>query len=352
LTTVWSAIGSECDNVVGGLLNPNQYANAIDINANFALVYASGSDTCYDHGGAIHDNNTKLDAKYYYCNTSETGGSPCGLDYNAKNREWKETAKGLRGLPLMYYLISGLDIEQAGESSNKALLIGLTTAGGVTAVAVGAGIIAKIMKGENGCGGHGDGHDGGDPQASTSGTAHIELAQQPEAQEVVADEHGDGHGDSDAAAQNAQAENLGEQAKDVTTQLSDSPEGEPLTDNTSDSAGRLTDASSISKTTAKHLLNRHSFSRVQIQLKYQLNKISRADIEADLADRTFFNKTWTEEQCLQAAEIAFRHAKDSNVVSGKFIYNVFGENVAVVLENGILQTSWGPHKYTLADFGF
>ena len=197
LTTVWSVVGSECDNIVGGLLNPNQYANAIDLNANFALVYASGSDTCYDHGGALHDSDTKLDAKYYHCNTSETGGSPCGLDYNDKNLAWKETAKGLRGLQLMYYLISGLDIEQAGEGSSKkkALEIGLTV-GGVTAVAVGGLIIAKMMKGGNGSGGHGDG-----PQASTSGTAHIELAQQPEAQEVVADEHGEGHGDFDAAAQ-------------------------------------------------------------------------------------------------------------------------------------------------------
>ena len=43
------------------------------------------------------------------------GGSPCGLDYHDNNRAWKETAKGLRGLQLMYYLISGLDIEQAGR---------------------------------------------------------------------------------------------------------------------------------------------------------------------------------------------------------------------------------------------
>ncbi len=70
-------------------------------------------------------------------------------------------------------------------------MIGLTTAGGVTAVAVGAGIIAKIIKEGNGCGGHGDGHDGGGPQASTSGTAHIELGPQPEAQEVAGG-HGDG----------------------------------------------------------------------------------------------------------------------------------------------------------------
>ena len=191
LTTVWSAIGSECDNVVGGLLNPNQYANAIDMNANFALVYASGSDTCYDHGGAIHDNNIKLDAKYYYCNISETDGSPCGIDYNAKNPEWKETAKGLRGLQLMYYLISGLDIEQAGEGSrnNKALLIGLTV-GGVATVAVGAGIIAKIVKEGNGCGGHGD----GGPQASTSGPAHIEVVPQLGPQEITDGGHG-GQGD-------------------------------------------------------------------------------------------------------------------------------------------------------------
>ena len=59
-------------------------------------------------------------------------------------------------------------------------------------------------------------------------------------------------------------------------------------DNISSSAGRLTDASSIASSTAKHLLDRHSFNRVQNQLKYQLKVKSRADIEADLAKRNFF----------------------------------------------------------------
>ncbi|HEY9060732.1 MAG TPA: S8 family serine peptidase [Pseudobacteroides sp.] len=122
-------------------------------------------------------------------------------------------------------------------------------------------------------------------------------------------------------------------------------------DNISSTAGRLTNASSIASGTAKHLLNRHSFSRVQNQLKYELKVRPRADIEADLANRNFFNRNWTEDQCLQAAETAFKQAKANNIVSDTFTCNVFGENITVALENGILKTSWGPHKYTLTDFG-
>jgi hypothetical protein len=122
-------------------------------------------------------------------------------------------------------------------------------------------------------------------------------------------------------------------------------------DNISSSSGRLTNASSIASGTGKHILNRHSFSRVQNQLKYELKVKPRSDIEADLAKRDFFNKNWTEDQCLQAAEMAFQKAKANNVITDTFTCNILGENVTVALENGILKTSWGSYKYTLADFG-
>jgi hypothetical protein len=123
-------------------------------------------------------------------------------------------------------------------------------------------------------------------------------------------------------------------------------------DKDGDAEGRLTDVSSIASGTAKHLLDRHSFSRVQNQLAYQIKVRSKDDLESDLAKRNFFDRSWADDQCLHAVETAFEQAKASNIVSGKFTHNVFGENITVALRDGILQTSWGSHKYTLADFGF
>jgi hypothetical protein len=208
--THWAVIGSECDAVVS-------QTSAINMNAaESAIVYSDDqSSTCYDHGGALHDTSKTQDAHLYYCFTNDPVNHPCGTDYNT-GCNWQHSQDGPHGLVEMYLEMGGTrtpttpicsspsPIEQAGEGSSKkkALEIGLTV-GGVATVAVGAGVIAKMMKGGNGSGGRGDGHDGGGPQASTSGTAHIELAQQPEAQEVA-----EGHGDSDAAAQNTQAKNL------------------------------------------------------------------------------------------------------------------------------------------------
>ena len=115
LTTEWTVIASECDNVVGGPLNPNSYANAVNMNADHAVVYAEDKrkksiNTCYDHGGALKDQSTNQDAQRYDCDTSDTGYHPCGIDYKDKNLEgeqWTSTKNGLRGLSQLYYSITG-----------------------------------------------------------------------------------------------------------------------------------------------------------------------------------------------------------------------------------------------------
>ena len=116
LTTEWTVIGSECDNVVGGPLNPNRYANAINMNADYAVVYAKdkrdkSTTTCYDHGGALKDSNAAIDAQRYYCDTSDPGNYPCGIVYtdtaDTTGGKWRHTENGLRGLSQMYYSVTG-----------------------------------------------------------------------------------------------------------------------------------------------------------------------------------------------------------------------------------------------------
>jgi triacylglycerol esterase/lipase EstA (alpha/beta hydrolase family) len=113
--TDWTVIGSECDNVVGGAANPSNDANAVNMNAGYAVVYADdkrskSTTTCYDHGGALHDSSTSQDAQYYYCSASNPDEKSCGIDYQDKHLEgdnWQKTDNGLRGLSLLYSVIRG-----------------------------------------------------------------------------------------------------------------------------------------------------------------------------------------------------------------------------------------------------
>jgi len=115
LTTAWTVIGSECDIVVRTLLPPSGVFSAIDMNAQYAVVYARDgrnkkTTTCYDHGGVLKDQSTNQDAQYYYCSSSDPDNKPCGVDYKNKKLEgdeWQKTENGLRGLPLLYSAIRG-----------------------------------------------------------------------------------------------------------------------------------------------------------------------------------------------------------------------------------------------------
>jgi hypothetical protein len=97
--TEWTAIGSQCDLAV----QPAQ--SSVDMDASHAVVYSGPNflDTCYGHTKARQDANTKQDAKYYYCDTSDPRTNPCGSEYRpGKNTNWRKTDTGLRGLSLLY----------------------------------------------------------------------------------------------------------------------------------------------------------------------------------------------------------------------------------------------------------
>ncbi len=97
--TDWTVIGSECDGDVGPI-------NAIDMHASHAIVYSqTGTNSCYDHGGTIHDQIPNQDAAQYYSDTSDPDNSPCSKNYNIGGN-WKNMTNGPYGILAMYDAIT------------------------------------------------------------------------------------------------------------------------------------------------------------------------------------------------------------------------------------------------------
>ena len=102
--TQWTVVGSECDPIVGSSLNPDGAANAVAMDASHAIMFTKDNPaTCYDHGGALHDNIAANDAAIYSCDTNPN--VPCGTDYQnqaATVTNWVKTTVGSRGLQTLY----------------------------------------------------------------------------------------------------------------------------------------------------------------------------------------------------------------------------------------------------------
>ena len=98
--TEWTEIGSQCDKAV------QLASSSVSMDASHAVVYSGPKkiQTCYDHGGALHDSNTKHDAPYYYCDTSNPDTDPCTNQYQGS--KWRQTKTGLHGLELLYTRIT------------------------------------------------------------------------------------------------------------------------------------------------------------------------------------------------------------------------------------------------------
>ncbi len=100
-TTSWTIVGSECDQYVSAV-------SAIGMNANQAVVYSTMGksddtydNTCYDHGGALHDSNVVNNAIQYTCSTDDTANSPCGTAYASTDGSWT-VGQGPHGLQELY----------------------------------------------------------------------------------------------------------------------------------------------------------------------------------------------------------------------------------------------------------
>ncbi len=104
--TEWTTIGSQCDKAV------QPTSSSAGMHPSYAVVYSGtmkvgpikGTPTCYDHGGALHDDKAEHDAPYCYCDTSNSDSNACTDQYQSSR--WSKTKKGLHGLELLYTRIT------------------------------------------------------------------------------------------------------------------------------------------------------------------------------------------------------------------------------------------------------
>ncbi len=104
-------------------------------------------------------------------------------------------------------------------------------------------------------------------------------------------------------------------------------------------------ASALGKKALKHPLNRHMPSKVAQQFEY----MSEIDINNYLKDVSFFNKSWTEGQVVEALNYGYQEAINKGVSTGKYSFIYGGEKVTVYLNEGAFSTGYGHNVCTYED---
>ncbi|MGG1663792.1 hypothetical protein [Brevibacillus sp. NRS-1366] len=111
-------------------------------------------------------------------------------------------------------------------------------------------------------------------------------------------------------------------------------------------------AGKLSKSVIDHATKKHDFTKFKNQIPYLLNKNSRETVEKIIAKQTFFNKDWTSEMIEDAVQKAYEVALKNGVKNDTVTIEYLGEKVTLGMRDGLPQTSFGDHVYTLLDFGF
>ena len=108
----------------------------------------------------------------------------------------------------------------------------------------------------------------------------------------------------------------------------------------------------LSKTKTDHILKNHTFGKMKNNIDKMMEKGLQKNAENLLNEKSFFNPTWSEEKVIEATTLAYNDAISKGCLDGTHTVVVFGENVSVYLENGVLHTAFGEYRYTLKDFGY
>ncbi|GCE21573.1 PGAP1-like alpha/beta domain-containing protein [Dictyobacter kobayashii] len=98
--TDWTVVGSHCDGLVGN--------SSLMMDANHKVWYDNSSNpACYNHGGAIHDPSTVLNAQASYCDTTKPYSNDCVYDDGqGQGPGWYyEDTSYPHGLQEMYYAL-------------------------------------------------------------------------------------------------------------------------------------------------------------------------------------------------------------------------------------------------------
>ncbi|MBP3486912.1 MAG: RHS repeat protein [Roseburia sp.] len=102
------------------------------------------------------------------------------------------------------------------------------------------------------------------------------------------------------------------------------------------------DIADLANTALKHPLNRHTPSRVANQFKY----MSEEAIQNYLDTVTFFNKSWTEEQIVEALNYGYKEALGNGISTGEYSFKYLDDTITIYLEDGVFKSGYGDYVYT------
>jgi hypothetical protein len=103
----------------------------------------------------------------------------------------------------------------------------------------------------------------------------------------------------------------------------------------------------ISKTTFKHINNRHNAEKFREEIKH----LTDDKLKAKLAERTFFNPNWSETKINEIVTKAYNELRSQGKKGDKFEYDIDGEKIMLVIKaTGELDTAYGLHKLTIDFF--
>lgn len=103
----------------------------------------------------------------------------------------------------------------------------------------------------------------------------------------------------------------------------------------------------VSKTTFKHINNRHSAEKFREEIPH----LTDDEIKVKLADRSFFNPNWSETKINEIVTKAYNELRSQGKKGGQFEYDIDGEKIMLVIgSKGELNTAYGLHKLTIDFF--
>ena len=103
------------------------------------------------------------------------------------------------------------------------------------------------------------------------------------------------------------------------------------------------DKDSISRNLQKHIINRHDPHKAAQELR----RMTPQQAANKFAGRSFFNASWSETQIMNAVNCGYQQAMQAGFTNGNYVFSYAGEQITLCFENGILQTAYGSHYYTI-----
>ena len=111
----------------------------------------------------------------------------------------------------------------------------------------------------------------------------------------------------------------------------------------------------LSKNNIKHVLTNHTVDKVKRSIDMMMGKGLVDNAKLYLKEKSFFNSNWSESQVIEVTTEAFNRAIQEGIPSKgtyKTKFEIFGEPINIVFQDGEFRTAYGEYKFKLSDFGY